>query len=134
VLAQISAAINQPLELDAVVQAAVRELTRALHISQTGLALFDATRQHLIIVADVPASGNSPVSGVEIPVVGNASMQHILTTPHLAIEERSMIPDCRASTILRQRRLADFAVDRGRGHRHVWSDAVDEPHHSAGRH
>jgi PAS domain S-box-containing protein len=80
VLTEISTAINQPLDLNAVVQAAVSSLTRTLHISQTGLALFDETRQHLVIMADVPASGSLPVSGVKIPVAGNASMEQILTT------------------------------------------------------
>ena len=65
VLTEISTAINQPVELNAVVQAAVSALTRTLHLSQTGLALFDETRQHLVIMADVPASGSLPVSGVE---------------------------------------------------------------------
>lgn len=78
VLNEISAAVNQPLELNAIVQAAVGELTKTLHISQTGLALFDETRQHLVIVADIAASGSPPVSGVEIPVVNNPSMQYIL--------------------------------------------------------
>jgi signal transduction histidine kinase/putative methionine-R-sulfoxide reductase with GAF domain len=105
VLTQISAAINQPLELNAVVQAAARELTRALHISQTGLALFDATHQHLIIVADVPASGSPPVSGVEIPLANNASMQHILTnrTP-LAIEDAQHDPRLESVRALMQQR------------------------------
>jgi signal transduction histidine kinase len=80
VLTEISAAINQPVELNAVVQAAVSSLTRMLHLSQAGLALFDETRQHLVIMADVPASGSSPVSGVKIPVAGNASMEQILAT------------------------------------------------------
>jgi GAF domain-containing protein len=139
VLAQISAAINQPLELDAVVQAAVRELTRALHISQTGMALFDATRQHLIIVADVPASGNSPVSGVEIPVVGNASMQRILTTAApLAIEDAQHDP--RLSSIrdlMRQRRVQSILlvplIVRGEVIGTFGCDAVDEPSFHAGR-
>lgn len=80
VLTEISSAINQPLDLNAVVQAAVSSLTNTLHLSQTGLALFDETREHLVIMADVPASGSSPVSGVKIPVAGNASMERILAT------------------------------------------------------
>ncbi len=79
-LTEISTAINQPVELNAVVQAAVSSLTRTLHLSQTGLALFDEAHQHLVIMADVPASGSPPVSGVKIPVAGNASMEQILTT------------------------------------------------------
>jgi signal transduction histidine kinase len=84
VLTEISTAINQPVELNAVVRAAVSALTKALRISQTGIALFDETRQRLVIMADVSASGSPPISGVTIPVAGNASMERILAT-HLPL-------------------------------------------------
>ncbi|NTU62153.1 MAG: GAF domain-containing protein [Chloroflexi bacterium] len=132
VLTQISAAINQPLELDAVVQTAVRELTRALHVSQTSLALFDPARQHLLIVADVPASGNPPVCGIEIPVDGNASMQAILTTgAPLAIEDAQH--DSRLASIrdlMRQRRVQSILLVplmvRGEVIGTIGCDTVDE--------
>ncbi len=133
VLTQISAAINQPLELNAVVQAAVRELTRTLHISQTGLALFDSTRQHLIIAADIPATGSPPVSGVEIPVVGNASMQYILAThTPLAIEDAQH--DLRLESIrdlMQQRQVKSTLlvplITRGEVVGTFGCDAIDEP-------
>ncbi len=137
VLAQISAAVNQPLELNAVVEAAVRELTRALHITQTGLALFDPSHQHLVIVADVQASGNSPVSGVEIPVAGNASMQHILTSGMpLVIEDAQHDPRLASVRDLMQRRRVQSIllvplIVRGEVIGTVGCDAVDEPHHFA---
>ncbi len=80
VLNEISSAINQPMELNDVVRAAVAALSRALHISQTGLALFDETRERLVVLADVPASGSPPVSGVTIPLEGNGSMSQIVAT------------------------------------------------------
>jgi GAF domain-containing protein len=134
VLTQISAAINQPLELNDVVQAAVRELTRALHVSQTGLALFDPTRQHLIIVADVPASGSPPVFGVESPVEGNASMQYILATGMpLAIEDAQHDPrTVSIHELMRQRRVQSILIvplmARGEVIGTFGCDAVDEPH------
>jgi GAF domain-containing protein len=134
VLTQISAAINQPLDLNDVVQAAVRELTRALHVSQTGLALFDPTRQHLIIVADVPASGSPPVFGVEIPVEGNASMQYILATGMpLAIEDAQHDPrTVSIHELMRQRRVQSILIvpliARGEVIGTFGCDAVDEPH------
>jgi signal transduction histidine kinase len=134
VLTQISAAMNQPLELNAVVQTAVRELTRTLHISQTGLALFDSTRQHLIIVADVPASGSPPVSGIEIPVEGNASMQHILTTgTPLAIEDAQCDPRLASvHGLMQQRQVKSILlvplVVQGEVIGTFGCDAVDEPH------
>jgi signal transduction histidine kinase len=135
VLTQISAAINQPLELSAVVQAAVSELTRALRISQTGLALFDATRQQLIIVADVPASGSPPVSGVEIPLDGNASMQHILATrAPLAIEDAERDPMLESiRDLMRQRQVKSILlvplIVRGEIIGTFGCDAIGEPHH-----
>ena len=135
VLTQISAAINQPLELNAVVQAAASELTRALHISQTGLALFDATHQHLIIVADVPASGSPPVYGVEIPVADNASMQHILTTrAPLAVEDAQRDPRLESIRGLMQQRqvksiLLVPLIVRGEVIGTFGCDAIGEPHH-----
>jgi len=135
VLTQISAAINQPLELNAIVQVAVSEVTRALHISQTGLALFDVTREHLIIVADVPASGSSPVYGVEIPVAGNASMQHILTTrAPLAVEDAQHDPLMASIRDLMQQRqvksiLLVPLIVRGEVIGTFGCDAIGEPYH-----
>jgi signal transduction histidine kinase len=135
VLAQISAAVNQPLELNAVVQAAVRELTRALHITQTGLAMFDPAREHLVIVADVPASGNPPASGIEIPVAGNASMQLILTARMpLAIEDAQHDPRLASvRDLLQQRRVRSILlvplIVRGEVIGTIGCDAVDEPQH-----
>ena len=134
VLTQISAAINQPLELNAVVQSAASELTRALHISQTGLALFDDTHQHLIIVADVPASGSSPVHGVEIPVDGNASMQHILASrTSLSIEDAQhdpMLESVRGLMLHRQVKsiLLVPLIVRGEVIGTFGCDAIGEPH------
>ncbi|HSD85274.1 MAG TPA: GAF domain-containing protein [Anaerolineae bacterium] len=134
VLTQISAAINQPLELNDVVQAAVRELTRALHISQTGLALFDPLRQHLIIVADVPASGSPPVFGVEIPVEGNASTEYVLATGlPLAIEDAQHDPRMASvHDLMRQRQVQSILivplVVRGEVIGTFGCDAVAGPH------
>jgi signal transduction histidine kinase/putative methionine-R-sulfoxide reductase with GAF domain len=134
VLTQISAAINQPLELNAMVQAAASELTRALRISQTGLALFDAAREHLVIVADVPASGSPPVYGVEIPVAGNASMQHILTTrAPLAIEDAEHDPMLASIRALMQERqvksiLLVPLIVRGEVVGTFGCDAIGAPH------
>ncbi len=135
VLTQISAAINQPLELSAVVQAAVSELTRALRISQTGLALFDAAREHLIIVADVPASGSPSVSGVEIPLDGNASMQQILAThAPLAIEDAEHDPLLESiRALMRQRQVKSILlvplIVRDEVIGTFGCDSIGEPHH-----
>jgi diguanylate cyclase (GGDEF)-like protein len=74
----ISATINQPVELGDVWQTAVDTLASALGIHQTSLALFDESRQRLTVVAERPAPGNGSGLGLEIPLDGNGSMDQIL--------------------------------------------------------
>ena len=90
---EISVAINQRIELDDVLQAAVGGLVRVLNVSQVGLALFDEKRQHLIVRAEQVAAGNPPAVGVELPIAGNWSVQRILETKsHLAIGDAQNDP------------------------------------------
>jgi len=77
---EISATINQPVELYDVWQTAVDTLAGALGIDQTSLALFDDERKRLMVVAEHPAPGNGSGVGLEIPLAGNPSMDHILAT------------------------------------------------------
>ena len=77
---EISATINQPVELYDVWQTAVDTLAGALGIAQTSLALLDEERKRLMIVAEHPAPGNGSGVGLEIPLTGNPSMDHILST------------------------------------------------------
>lgn len=135
VLNEISTAINQPQDLNLMVTLAVSQLSSALHLSQTGLALFDATRQHLLIVADLPASGSTPISGVEIPLAGNASMDYILETHRpLVLEDAQHDP--RLSTIrevISQRQIKSMLlvplVVRDEVIGTFGCDYLDEPHH-----
>ena len=133
-LNEISTAINQPQELNAVVQLAVQQLTAALHLSQTGLALFDNTRQHLIIMGDLPASGSSPISGAEIPLVGNASMDYLLETrTPLAIEDVQNDPRLSSMRdVMRERQVKSMLLVPLVVHDEVIGtfgcDYVDEPH------
>jgi len=76
---RVSATFNQPIELRAVLQAAVDGLAEALELEQVGLALFDETHR-LRLAADCPGAGNRSMVGVEIPLKNNLSMDHILNT------------------------------------------------------
>jgi signal transduction histidine kinase len=133
VLTQISAAINQPLGLNEVVQVAVRELTRALHLSQSSLALYDVARQRFVIVADVHASGSPPVSGVEIPLAGNSALQHVLATgAPLAIDDAQHDPRlANLHDLMRQRQVQSFLlvplIVQGEVIGTFGCDTVDEP-------
>jgi diguanylate cyclase (GGDEF)-like protein len=75
---RVSGILNQPLELKTVLQVTVDCLAQALNVPQVALALFDETRQHLLISADHPASGTPSIVGMELPLENNASMDFIL--------------------------------------------------------
>jgi len=76
----ISTEINLPLELNAVLQACVDGLARALQVDQTGLALLDEARHSLAVVTEHTAPGSPSAVGFELPVAGNLSMERVLTT------------------------------------------------------
>ncbi len=71
---------GMPADLREVLQASVDGLTRVLNVDQIGLALFDESRQHLIVRADHPAPGNLSAVGMELPSGGNLSLQRVLET------------------------------------------------------
>ncbi len=80
---EISVAINQSKDLDAVLQTAVNGLAHVLedvHVSQTGLALLDETREFLTVVAEHASPGSVRAIGTRIPVQDNPSMKRILAT------------------------------------------------------
>ncbi len=77
-LNELSTALNTAAELQEVLQIAVDNLTRVLKVDQTGLALMAEGREHLTLVADVPAAGSPSLMGWPIPVRGNPSMEYIL--------------------------------------------------------
>jgi PAS domain S-box-containing protein len=79
-VSEISLAINLSEDVQSVMQAAVDGLTRVLSVDEVGLALFDESRQQLIVRADHPASGNQSAVGVELPLVGNLSTQRVVET------------------------------------------------------
>jgi len=77
---EISVAINWFEDLDDVLHVAADGLARILKVGQTGIALLDETRQHLTVMAEHAAPGSPPAVGIELPLVGNLSMQHIFAT------------------------------------------------------
>ena len=82
-VSEMSVAINQSMDLDAVLQTAVTGLARVLEdvdVSQIGLALFDETREYLTVVAECASPGGVPAVGTRIPEDGNPSMERILAT------------------------------------------------------
>jgi PAS domain S-box-containing protein len=79
-VSDISMAINLSKDVQAVMQAAVDGLTRVLETDEVGLALYDETREYLLVQADHPAPGNQSTVGIELPLAGNLSMQRVVET------------------------------------------------------
>jgi signal transduction histidine kinase len=82
-VSEISVAINQSMDLEAVLQTAVNGLARVLEdvdAGQIGLALLDETQEYLTVVAEHAAPGSPPAVGTKIPLRGNPSMERILAT------------------------------------------------------
>ena len=68
-------------DVHALLQLTAQELTPLLSVRSCDIALLDADRQHLTIVADSNAnSDGSSAVGVAIPVAGNLSTQQVLET------------------------------------------------------
>ena len=82
-VSEISVAINQSMDLEAVLQTAVNGLARVLEdvdAGQIGLALLDETREYLSVVAEHAAPGSAPAVGTKIPVMGDPFMERLLAT------------------------------------------------------
>lgn len=79
-ISEISLAINLSEDVQAVMQTAVDGLTRVLRVDQVGLALFDESRQRLLVRADHPAPANQSAVGEEVPLAGNLATQQVLET------------------------------------------------------
>ncbi len=130
---EISVAINLSGELQSVLQAAVDGLTRVLNVSQSGVALFDESHRRLTLMADHPAPGAPSAVGIELPLEGNLSMQHILATrTPLAIADAHNDP-LLATTheVMRQRNIRSILlvplIVRGAVIGTVGCDAIETP-------
>lgn len=76
---ELSLAINQLSERQAMMQAAVDGLARVLDLDQCGLALFNEKQDSLTVVAERLAAGSVSAIGLQIPLA-TPSIQHILET------------------------------------------------------
>lgn len=135
VLNDLSTSISLPLELNQIMQSAVDGVARMLNVKQVGLALFDETRESLIVSAEKRAHGSPTALGEKLPVVGNKSMEHILAT-----KAPLMIPNAQSDPLLsavhdlmKRRRIWSMLlaplVVRGEVIGTLGCDAVDEPRH-----
>ncbi|HIC89053.1 MAG TPA: GAF domain-containing protein, partial [Anaerolineae bacterium] len=77
-LSQISQALVSTLEVQEILQTAIREFARIFQIEQSGLVLFDETMEWGEVVADYQEAPHGSVIGLRIPLRDNPSIEYIL--------------------------------------------------------
>jgi PAS domain S-box-containing protein len=109
---ELSLAINQLIESEAVWQAAVDGLARVLDVSQCGLALFNEDRAGLTVVAERSAPGSPSAVGLQLPVEGNPSMQRILATkaPQMIADAQTDPRLAGIHEVMAQRQVASILI------------------------
>src|SRR5579859_4561818 len=82
-LNRVTTAATSLLDLQALLQAASREIVQIFGVRNTGIALLNADRSALVVAADYSASPDSPATtGISIPLAGNLSSQQVIETGH----------------------------------------------------
>jgi len=80
IINQVAGMLNRSLELNTVLQIMVDSIAEALNLSQTGLALFDESRQRLTVMSDHQPPGVPSTVGTDLSLQDNLSMEYILRT------------------------------------------------------
>jgi|GEM_PF-1398361 len=75
---RIAHTLNQPIELNTILQVTIDSLIEALNLSQGALILLNETRNHMTIAADHPAPGTPSLMGLEISLKDNEAISYIL--------------------------------------------------------
>lgn len=75
---RIAHTLNQPLDLNTVLQVTIDSLTEALNLSQGALILLNETRDQMTIAADHPAPEMPSLMGLESSLSGNQAMSCIV--------------------------------------------------------
>ena len=105
-LNRVVSAASSALEPNAVLKTICEELARAFNLPQAAVALLDADRMHLTVVAEYRAEGRPSALGAVIPVAGNLATQYVL-------EQRVSLVIANAQTDERQAVIHDLEKQRG---------------------
>jgi PAS domain S-box-containing protein len=111
-LTEIATLISSEDTMTAALQTVCAKLAGFLQIPQAGFAMIDAQRDTAVVIADHHPPGASSAIGVEIPLVGNPSMEHILAhkTP-LVVEDAQVDPILApVHDVMRQRKVRSILI------------------------
>ncbi len=80
VINRISSAVSSTLDLDEILQTAVREMANIFHVKQTGIILFEPELSHGRVAAEFQETPDATGASVRIPLAGNPSLQRVMAT------------------------------------------------------
>jgi PAS domain S-box-containing protein len=78
-LTEITTLISSGAAIPSALNTVCAILAEFLQVPQAGFAIIDAQRNTAVVIADYHPPGASAAEGVEIPIAGNPSMEHVLT-------------------------------------------------------
>jgi PAS domain S-box-containing protein len=111
-LTEITTLISSGGTMTSALQTVCAKLAGFLQIPQAGFAMIDAQRDTAVVIADHHPPGASSAIGVEIPLSGNPSMEHILAhkTP-LVVEDAQADPILAPiHDVMRQRKVRSILI------------------------
>ncbi len=80
VIDRISSAVSSTLDLDQILQTAVREMANIFHVKQTGVVLFEPELSHGRVAAEFQEMPDATGASIRIPLAGNPSLQRVMAT------------------------------------------------------
>lgn len=80
VVSRISMAVNSTLDLEAILDTAVREMAQVFGVKQTGIILFDQGAEYGRIAAEFQETPDDTGSDVRIPLRENPSLRQVITS------------------------------------------------------
>ncbi len=130
---RISTAVNSTLDLDQILQTAVREMAKAFGIKQTGVILFDSEAKHGRVAAEYQETPDGTGPEVRLPLADNPSLMQVIATRRpLAITDARHDPLAAAiRDIIEMRNIQSILivplVVKGDVIGTIGLDAIDQP-------
>jgi PAS domain S-box-containing protein len=111
-LTEITTLISAGGTMTSALQTVCAKLAGFLEIPQAGFAMIDAQRDTAVVIADHHPPGAASAMGVEIPLAGNPSMEHILAhKAPLVVEDAQSDPILApVHDVMRQRKVRSILI------------------------
>ena len=130
---RISTAVSSTLDLDEILDTAVREMARVFEVKQCGIILFDPNKEYGVVAAEYQEEPDDTAQDVRLPLSASPSLEHILAT-----KEPLAIADARTDPMLANiRELVEARniksilivplIAKGNVLGTIGLDAIDEP-------